>query len=296
MPWVSAVLPGAQRPDQDDEVARARSTLGEGPAQRVGVLRRRQDVLAPHASAPRRRRPVQVGEQRRPRGAVRAEPDRGRRVVGGPHGRARPTSCGRAAHLRRAPCAGPRNHFAADRPSATTTGGSSSSSWRRSQPLQRATSGAFGVRLPGGRHFTMLRTAASGRGPARPRRAAGRAARRTGRRTAGRSRPPSRPGASPTSANQRPAGDGDVADDDVLPGRGQLGAGDAGPGGRGQRRPVGRRGGDAGHLVGGGVEPGRSGGGHPRTLTGGPSGPSAVRRRVGPSRAADPVRPKGRRP
>ena len=118
MPWVSAVLPGTQRPDQDDEVA-GRSSVGERAAERLGVLRRRQHVLALHGALPRRR--LQVGQQRGPRGAVRAEPDGRRRVVGRPdgpavdHGAAGPRTW--ASTVR-----GPRNHFAADSPSATTTG------------------------------------------------------------------------------------------------------------------------------------------------------------------------------
>ena len=42
-------LPGAQRADQDDEVARPEH-LGQGPAQGVRVLRPREHVLASHAA------------------------------------------------------------------------------------------------------------------------------------------------------------------------------------------------------------------------------------------------------
>src|SRR5215207_331183 len=99
---------------------------------------------------------------------------------------------------------GPRNHLAADRPRATTTGGSSSSSWRRSQPLQRATSGALGVRLAGGRHFTTLRMAQSARSS--PASASSRSSSAPDLPTNGRPVSSSvAPGASPTNAtSERP--------------------------------------------------------------------------------------------
>ena len=185
IPCVSAVFPRrADRPGRRGRRAAARSASARPSAwvsSGVGSTCSRFTAALPATA-------VRSASSAGARSAVRAEPDGRRRVVGRPdgpavdHGAAGPRTW--ASTVR-----GPRNHFAADSPSATTTGGSSSSSCRCSQPLQRATSGAFGVRLPGGRHFTTLRTAALRAVQARPRRAAGRAARRTSRRTAGRSRP-----------------------------------------------------------------------------------------------------------
>ena len=152
-------LARTQRTDEDDEVAGAQH-VGERPAERVGVLRGRQHVLRGSRHAPGDG--DEVGQQRR-----REAPRSGRsgwRPTGGRWPRRRGRRRGADGPAPRpSTVRGPRNHFAADSPSATTTGGSSSSSWRCSQPLQRATSGAFGVRLAGGRHFTTLRTAHSAR-------------------------------------------------------------------------------------------------------------------------------------
>ena len=212
-----------------------------------------------------------------------------------PRAPARRSRADRASRACASTVRGPRNHFAADRPSATTTGGSSSSSWRRSQPLQRATSGAFGVRLPGGRHLTMFSTAASARdepglaeqlveqraGPA-DERPAGLVLGRAGRLPHEREQRAARPRA--RHRRRRAAG--------PRPARGRPRR--AGRGGEG--RPVRRGGGDAGHLVGARVEAGRSGRGHRRTLDpavaadeeGG--GLSARARWVTPSGTTSPIR------
>ena len=73
----------------------------------------------------------------------------------------RSTSCSRPRSDASVP--GPRNQRAADSPSATTTAGAASSSWRDVQPRQVALSARVGGRLAGGRHFTVLSTPTSAR-------------------------------------------------------------------------------------------------------------------------------------
>ena len=225
-------LAGPERPDQDDEVAGPQQPAeGRGPA--PGCPRASGRTCSRFTRCLRRpATAAQVGRERRPRGAVRAEPDGRRGVVGRPDAPGRRRRARRPAHLRqhRARAEEPLRRRQPERDDD-----------RRVEQLElaaqpAAAAGHLGrLRRPVARRPALhdVEDGAPARGRGRPRRAAGRAARPTSRRTAGRSRPRWRPGASPTSATRGRPRDRDVADDDVLPGRGELRAGDAG---RGPRR------------------------------------------------------------
>ena len=246
MPWVSAVFPAPSGPTRTTRSPGRSSSASARPSawvsSGVGSTCSRFTAALPRDGA------AQVGEQRRPRRAVRPEPDRRRRVVGRPHRRARRPGCAPAAHL------------AQHRPRAEEP-------LRRRQPQRHDD-----------RRVEQLELAAQ---PAAAARHLGRLRRPVARRPAlhhvedgalravearlgqqlveQRTGPPDeRParlvlGGAGRLADQHqpgPTGDRDVADDDVLPGGGELGAGDARAGDRGQRGPVGRGGGDPGDLVG----------------------------------------------
>ena len=269
-------LAGTERSDQHDQVARPEQ-LGQGDPEPVRVGRRRQDVLAPHVRVPATA--VRSASEPGARGTVRAEPDRGRGVVGGPDRSAvdgvRPT-----AHLGEH---GPRPEEPLRRREPERDDD------RRVEQLQLAPQppaapGHLGrLRRPVARRAALhhvedggLRARQPGLGEQQVEQRAGPAHERPpglvlrgARRLADQREP-------------RAATDRHITDDDVLPGRGQLGTGDAGPGRGGEGRPVGCRGGDAGHLLGRRVQPGRTGSGHASTLTAGSAGPSAEPRRVGP--------------
>ena len=152
-------------------------------------------------AGPRR---CEVRAQRRQRGAVRAEPDRRRRVVGREQDPAR-----HLVHARRAPTPAGRRGPGTPPPrtgrASTTSSGAIRCSLRSSQPRQRVASVAVGVRLPGGRHCSTLTTATSDRSS--PASASSRSSSTPALPTNGRPvRSSSAPGASPTSASRAPAG------------------------------------------------------------------------------------------
>ena len=261
MPWVSAVFPAraARRGPRGRRRAAVRRGRGPAPGVSAGVG---STCSCFTTTSPATALRSASSAARGPRSARSGSPPRGGRWPTPPARRpwVRPRRGPRPAR-----CAGRGTTSPTTAPAPRPPGGRAARAAGAASRCTGRPRAPSACGCPAGRHFTTLSTAACA-GRARPRRAAGRAAPRTGRRTGGPVSSSVAPGASPTS-DERPPGRRHVADDDVLPGRGQLGAGDAGAGDVGQRGPVGRGGGDAGDLVGGGVRPGRTEGGHRRTLT-----------------------------
>ena len=262
-------LAGTERPTRTTR-SPGRQQLGQGDAEPVRVGRRRQHVLAPHV-----RRPRDGGRGRREpgaRGAVRAEPDRGRGVVRGPDrpavDRVRP-----AARLRQ-DGARPEEPLRRREPERDDD--------RRVEQLQLAPQppaapGHLGrLRRPVARRAALHHVEDGGlrARPARPRRAAGRAARPTCPRTAARSRPrwppaPRRPAR--TEGGHRPAHHRRRRAGGSRPARGRRRR--AGPRRRGSPSPVPRR--RCGRPPRPARPAGADGSGHASTLTAGSAGPSA---------------------
>ena len=189
MPLGERGLPRTERPDQDDEVARARSTSASAAPSACGVLRRSAARARPSRVLPSVPATAVRSASSPARGrAVRAEPDGRRRVVGRPDGP--PVHVVRpAADLAPSTVRGPEEPLRRRQPQRDDDG--------RVEQLELAAQPAAaaghlrGLRRPVARRPALHDVEHGGlaRGPARPRRAAGRAARRTSRRTAGRSRP-----------------------------------------------------------------------------------------------------------
>ena len=205
-----------------------RSSITRSPGSQLGGELLRRARASPAASPSSARMPsasaTNAGRPRAPTGAPRAG-----RTGSPPTGGTRRPAGGRAS---RGPCRAaasivafaPSAQVSAVRPSVSTNGGSSSSTCRSSQPVQRRASARVGVRFAGGRHFSTLSTAASVR--ASPASAISSSSSWPPLPTNGRPATSSfAPGASPTTSSRGRRGS--VTDDDRRTGRRQLRAGDA---------------------------------------------------------------------